>query len=70
MERRYELEYRRRSLAMLRPGADAGWRREEAIALIEDVQRLEERLEQVRGTLRRLAEDLCGLWPPDQVNTT
>ena len=57
MDRRYEIESLRRSLAMLQPGATAGLRREEAMDLIEEVQGLQSRLEQLRMELRRLAEE-------------
>ena len=57
MDRRYEIESLRRSLAMLQPGATAGLRREEAMDLIEEVQGLQSRLEQLRTELRRLAEE-------------
>jgi NTP pyrophosphatase (non-canonical NTP hydrolase) len=57
VERRYELENRRRSLAMLQPRANAGLLREEAIELIEEVHSLQQRLERLRDELRRLAED-------------
>jgi hypothetical protein len=42
---------------MLQPGATAGLRREEAMDLIEEVQGLQSRLEQLRMELRRLAEE-------------
>ena len=58
MEHRYELENKRRSLAMLQPRADAGLRREEAIQLIEEVQGLQDRLEHIRSELRQLAEEV------------
>jgi hypothetical protein len=57
MDRRYEMENLRRSLAMLQPGQVSGLRREEAITLIEEVQGLEQRLEHLKGELRRLVED-------------
>jgi hypothetical protein len=57
VDRRYEIESLRRSLAMLQPGATAGLRREEAMDLIEEVQGLQSRLEQLRMELRRLAEE-------------
>ena len=57
MDRRYEIESLRRSLAMLQPGATAGLRREEAIDLIEEVQGLQSRLEHLKGELRRLADE-------------
>lgn len=57
MERRYELETLRRSLAMLRPGAPA-LDREEAIGLVRELQELERQLRTLRRGLQRLlAED-------------
>ncbi len=56
VDRRYELENKRRSLAMLSPQAPSGLTREEAIALIEEVQAAEDRLRALRAELRRLAE--------------
>jgi vacuolar-type H+-ATPase subunit D/Vma8 len=53
MERRYELETLRRSLAMLRPGAPA-LDREEAMRLVRELQDLERQLR----TLRRGLQDL------------
>lgn len=53
MERRYELETLRRSLAMLRPGAPA-LDREEAMRLVRELQNLERQLR----TLRRGLQDL------------
>jgi hypothetical protein len=53
MERRYELETLRRSLAMLRPGAPA-LDREEAMRLVRELQDLERQLR----TLRRGLEEL------------
>ena len=57
MERRYEIESLRRSLAMLQPGAVAGLRREEAITLIEELQGVQSRLDQLRTELRRLVDE-------------
>ncbi len=56
MDRTHELEHRRRSLAMLSPRTPSGLSREEAIALIEEVQAAEEQLRQLKGELRRLAD--------------
>jgi vacuolar-type H+-ATPase subunit D/Vma8 len=53
VERRYELETLRRSLAMLRPGAPA-LDREEAMRLVRELQDLERQLR----TLRRGLQDL------------
>lgn len=57
MERRYRIENLRRSLAMLEPGAVAGLKREEAMALLEELQGLDGRLRNLRNELRRLAEE-------------
>ena len=53
MERRYELESLRRSLAMLRPGAPA-LDREEAMRLVRELQDLEHQLRGLREGLQRL----------------
>jgi hypothetical protein len=56
MERRYELETLRRSLAMLRPGAPA-LDREEAIRLVRELQDLERQLRSLRQGLEQLLAD-------------
>jgi hypothetical protein len=56
MERRYELETLRRSLAMLRPGAPA-LDREEAIRLVRELQGLERQLRALRHGLQQLLDD-------------
>ena len=53
MERQYELESLRRSLAMLRPGAPA-LDREEAMRLVRELQELERQLRTLRQGLKRL----------------
>ena len=53
MERQYELESLRRSLAMLRPGAPA-LDREEAMRLVRELQDLERQLRVLREGLQRL----------------
>jgi len=53
MERRYELESLRRSLAMLQPGAPA-LDREEAMRLVRELQDLEHQLRRLREGLQRL----------------
>ena len=53
MERRYELESLRRSLAMLQPGAPA-LDREEAMRLVRELQDLEHQLRWLREGLQRL----------------
>jgi vacuolar-type H+-ATPase subunit D/Vma8 len=56
MDRRYELETLRRSLAMLRPGAPA-LDREEAIRLVRELQRLERQVRTLRHGLQQLLAD-------------
>ncbi len=56
MERRYELETLRRSLAMLRPGAPA-LDREEAMDLVREIQDLERRLRALREGLEGLLSE-------------
>jgi hypothetical protein len=56
MERRYELETLRRSLAMLRPGAPA-LDREEAMRLVRELQDLERQLRALRHGLQQLLSD-------------
>ena len=56
VERQYELESLRRSLAMLRPGAPA-LDREEAMQLVRELQELEEQLRSLRLGLQRLLTD-------------
>jgi vacuolar-type H+-ATPase subunit D/Vma8 len=53
MERRYELETLRRSLAMLRPGAPA-LDREAAMRLVRELQDLERQLRVLREGLQAL----------------
>jgi vacuolar-type H+-ATPase subunit D/Vma8 len=53
MERRYELETLRRSLAMLRPGAPA-LDREEAMRLVRELQDFERQLRTLRRGLQEL----------------
>ena len=55
MDRSYELEIIRRSLAMLTPGQHA-LRREDAIDLVEELAELTKRLEMLRKGLARLIE--------------
>jgi hypothetical protein len=56
VERRYELEIMRRSLAMLTPGVRA-LTREEALRLVEELAAVQTQLERLRDGLRRLIED-------------
>jgi hypothetical protein len=68
MERRYELETLRRSLAMLRPGAPA-LDREEAMRLVRELQAFERQLRTLRqGLLRLLDETWAGPGPSAQGN--
>lgn len=53
MERRYELESLRRSLAMLRPGAPA-LDREDAMRLVRELQDFERQLRRLREGLQAL----------------
>jgi hypothetical protein len=55
MERRYELETLRRSLAMLRPGAPA-LDREEAMRLVRELQAFERQVRTLRQGLLRLLD--------------
>jgi vacuolar-type H+-ATPase subunit D/Vma8 len=59
MERRYELETLRRSLAMLRPGAPA-LDREAAMRLVREIQDLERQLRTLRQGLEQLLADSGG----------
>jgi vacuolar-type H+-ATPase subunit D/Vma8 len=56
MERRYELETLRRSLAMLRPGAPA-LDREEAMRLVRELQDFERQVRKLRHGLQQLLSD-------------
>ncbi|HXB36655.1 MAG TPA: hypothetical protein VNU75_03030 [Acidimicrobiales bacterium] len=56
MERRYELETLRRSLAMLRPGAPA-LDREEAMRLVRELQDLERQMRTLRRGLQELLSE-------------
>lgn len=55
VDRRYELEIMRRSLAMLSPGVQA-LSREDAIALVEELTGVQDQLERLRDGLRRLID--------------
>lgn len=50
----WELEHLRRSLAMLTPGQPAGLTREEAMGLLEELQRARRDLDRFEDGLRRL----------------
>jgi hypothetical protein len=56
VDRLSELESMRRSIAMLNPRASA-LDREEAMALLAELQEMERRLRTLRGGLHRLLED-------------
>ena len=56
MERRYELDNLRRSLAMLSPGAHA-LGREDAIDLVAELEDTQERLRRLIAELRRVADE-------------
>lgn len=56
VERRYELENMRRSLAMLTPG-DRALTREEALRLVEELAAVQAQLDRLRDGLRRLIAD-------------
>ena len=58
MERRYELDRKLRSIAMLRPQHPAALTREEAMALVEELAAMEERLRRAREALRDLLDEL------------
>lgn len=55
MERSYELEIMRRSIAMLTPGATA-LSREDALSLLEELADVDSRLKRLKAELRELAE--------------
>ena len=57
MERRYELETLRRSLAMLRPGAPA-LDREEAMRLVRELQDLERQMRTLRRGIQELLSEI------------
>jgi hypothetical protein len=59
----HDLERLRRSLAMLRPDQPAGLRREQALQLLEEVQRLrhsDRRRAELVGRLRQLLDEAEG----------
>jgi hypothetical protein len=56
MERQYELESLRRSVAVLRVGAPA-LDREEAMVLVRELPNLEERIRRLRDGMQRLLDD-------------
>jgi hypothetical protein len=62
LDRRYELEIERRSLAMMSRGAPA-WPKEKALAFVDE-------LEEVRGELERLREGMRALLEPPDVESS
>jgi hypothetical protein len=56
VERRYELDSMKRSLAMLSPGQNA-LSREEAMKLLGELSDVQERLDRLRAGLRQLLEE-------------
>jgi vacuolar-type H+-ATPase subunit D/Vma8 len=56
VDRLYELERMRRSIAMLQPGAKA-LSREESMRLIVELQELERRMRDLRRALRTVLDD-------------
>jgi hypothetical protein len=57
VDRRYEIENLRRSIAMLSPGVAAPLDREDALRLLGELQDVQRRLEGLRDGLRRLVEE-------------
>lgn len=53
----WDIEGLRRSLVMLQPGAPSFLKREEAIQIVEELARVQGRLEQLKAELRRLADE-------------
>ena len=56
MERRYELDGLKRSLAMLSPGQNA-LNREEAMKLLAELSQVQEQLDRLRAGLRQLLNE-------------
>ena len=53
----HELERLRRSIAMLGPGQLAGLKREEAMQLLAETQRLQHKIVDVMGKLRAIVDE-------------
>lgn len=53
----HELERLRRSIVMLPPGQPAGLKREEAMRLLAETQRLQHRMAEVMTRLRAIVEE-------------
>jgi hypothetical protein len=61
VERRYELDRKARSLAMLPPHHPSALNREDAMALVEELAEVHERLRRLSVVLRAVLEELeCG----------
>jgi hypothetical protein len=58
MERRYELEIKRRSIAMLPPGHTAPLTKEAALALVEELVDVHDRMRRLSDLLRAAREEL------------
>jgi hypothetical protein len=57
MDRRYEIMSDIRSLACYQPGTLLGWKREQGMALLEELEAALDKLDKLRGELRRLADE-------------
>ncbi len=57
VDRRYEIEVMRRSIAMLTPGTPNALDREKALRVLADLQDVTGRLEALKRRLRELAEE-------------
>jgi hypothetical protein len=58
MERRYELEIKRRSIAMLPPGHTAPLTKEAALALVGELVEIHERMRRLRELLRAALQEV------------
>jgi hypothetical protein len=57
MDRRYEIDSLRRSLAMLPPGRRDALDRERALGVLDELVEVQDRLDRLRRELKRLAEE-------------
>jgi vacuolar-type H+-ATPase subunit D/Vma8 len=64
MERSYELDHLRRSLAMLRPGGPA-LDREKAMRLVEELQSFEQEVRRLRQGMQDLLDGSRSIPPTD-----
>ena len=55
----HELERLRRSIVMLQPGQPAGLKREEAMRLLAETQRLQHQLADILARLRAIVEEVA-----------